>query len=73
MIKKINNFLLLRKQMLATVILLLTSAGVSYASMPDEADANSVTVTQQAKLTVKGVVSNSQETIVGARDRKSVV
>ena len=70
MIRNLNNFLFSRKQLLATMFVLLTSAGVLHAksatSMPEEVNGNSVMVAQQAKLTVKGVVSDDLGPIASA-------
>jgi TonB-linked outer membrane protein, SusC/RagA family len=69
MAKKSNNFLLLRKQMLA-ITMLLASAGALYANpamdKPDEAGESSAMIIQQAKVSVKGVVSDAFGTVPGA-------
>ncbi|MDR2915082.1 MAG: TonB-dependent receptor [Tannerella sp.] len=64
-----NNFLLLRKQMLAIAFVLLASAGLVQAGSAtnlSEGTDMSVMSPQQAKLTVKGVVSDELGTIAGA-------
>ena len=87
MIKKMNNFLFLRKKMLVASLLLLSSTGALFADnttkmtgeaksllnastvtiLSDEASESYVVMSpQQAKVTVKGVISDDLGPIAGA-------
>jgi TonB-linked SusC/RagA family outer membrane protein len=68
MVKKINKNFLSRAMVLGA-IMLLTSVGMVQAGSASALDAkeqNAVSSPQQAKITVKGVVSDNMGTIIGA-------
>lgn len=70
MVRNLNNFLFLRKQMLAIVFMLLISVGIVQANTamnaPEGTGINAVMSSLQTKITVKGVVSDDLGSIAGA-------
>ena len=70
MIKKVNKFLLSRKQMLTVAIVLLVSVNVGYSNptaiTPEIGEVNETNSVQQTKVTIKGIVSDNLGAIIGA-------